>query len=78
MTREEHNAHWKVDRQPEDTVFCNTLGYGEISQYDPECASCWLGHSHTWEKHDASLMGARAAKEEHRRRAAQCRSESTS
>lgn len=68
MTRQEHNAHWGVERQPGETVFCNTLGYGEISQYDPKCPSCWLGHSHTWEKHDASLIACRAAEAEHANR----------
>ncbi len=55
MTREEHNEHWKVDRKPEDHVFCNLIGYGEFSQYDPKCPACWLGHSHTWEEHDSWL-----------------------
>lgn len=59
MTRAEHNAHWKVDRQPSERVHCNLLGYGEISQYDPKCACCWLGQSHTWEMHDRALSRAR-------------------
>jgi hypothetical protein len=62
MTREEHNAAFGVNRQPEEPVSCNTLGYGEISQYDPDCAPCWLGHSHTWEKHDQSIQRARGAR----------------
>ncbi len=55
MTRDEHNRRWGVDRKPGDPVHCNTLGYGEFSQYDPLCPSCWLGHQHTWAKHDRAL-----------------------
>ena len=57
MTREEHNTHWGSERKAEEDVLCNTFGYGEISQYDAKCPSCWLGHSHTWAQHDASLSG---------------------
>ena len=59
MTREEHNARYGASRQPPDPVHCHTLGYGELSQYDPDCTSCWLGHRHTWEKHDRSIQAAR-------------------
>jgi hypothetical protein len=59
MTREEHNAAFRVDRQPNELVYCNTLGYGELSQYGSDCAPCWLGHSHTWEEHDRSIERAR-------------------
>lgn len=55
MTLAEHNAKWSVTRLPAESVFCHTLGYGEISQYDPDCASCWLGHLHTWREHDRML-----------------------
>ncbi|OHD22904.1 MAG: hypothetical protein A2Y38_00785 [Spirochaetes bacterium GWB1_59_5] len=55
MTRAEHHAHYGVNRQPEEHVCCNLIGYGEISQYDPACAACWLGHRHTWAEHDRSL-----------------------
>lgn len=55
MTRDKHNRQHGVSRKEGDTVFCNTLGYGELSQYDPECAPCWLGHQHTWAVHDAHL-----------------------
>lgn len=65
MTREEHNAHFGVDRQPGEQVYCNTLGYGEFSQYDPDCAACWLGHRHNWEKHDRYVLGHRKAVAEH-------------
>ncbi len=66
MTREEHNAQWVVHRQPDDPVHCNLFGYGEISQYDPLCTACWLGHSgHTWEDHDRAVLAAR--KQEQRR-----------
>ena len=61
MTRDEHNAHWDVARQPGELVHCHTLGYGEFSQYDPDCSCCWLGHQHTWEKHDRYLLAARRA-----------------
>ncbi|MFH1184481.1 MAG: hypothetical protein V1755_05520 [Chloroflexota bacterium] len=64
MTREEHNEKWNVNRQPNDPVHCNLFGYGEISQYDPLCPACWLGHSgHTWGQHDAWVLAARRAKE---------------
>ena len=55
MTRLEHNAAWHATRQPTDQVCCNLFGYGEISQYDARCAACWLGTSHTWEKHDSYI-----------------------
>lgn len=55
MLRLEHNKHWQANRQTGESVLCNTLGYGEISQYDSRCASCWLGHDHTWQKHDDSI-----------------------
>ena len=61
MTREEHNRRWTVNRQPTDPVHCNLIGYGEISQYDPDCAACWLGHAHTWAAHDRYVLGAREA-----------------
>ena len=67
MTREEHNAKWNVNRQPEDLVHCNLFGYGEISQYDPDCPACWLGRSgHTWAAHDRAVLAAR--KSQRRRR----------
>jgi hypothetical protein len=40
MTREEQNAAFRVNRQSKEPVYCNTLGYGERSQYDPDCAPC--------------------------------------
>lgn len=55
MTREEHNAHWQAARKPTDIVYCNTLGYGELSQYDSRCGACWLRAAHTWERHDTYL-----------------------
>lgn len=55
MTRQEHNAHWKANRTAAEPVYCNTIGYGELSQYDARCPACWLGHSHAWEQHDASI-----------------------
>lgn len=61
MLMNEHNAYWGVKRKPEDTVCCNTLVYGELSQYDPECPACWLGHRHTWAEHDAWIGDARSA-----------------
>lgn len=54
-TRADHNAKWNVTRLPADVVYCHTMGYGEISQYDPDCAACWLGHLHTWDDHDRML-----------------------
>lgn len=63
MTREEHNAHHGAARRPEEHVYCHLVcGYGELSQYDPDCAACWLGHAHTWAHHDRSLLAARAAR----------------
>jgi hypothetical protein len=58
MTRAEHNEKWHTDRQPDEQVLCNTIGYGELSQYDERCPACWLGHQHTWSMHDAWLKGA--------------------
>lgn len=55
MTRQKHNAYYQVDRKPDERVHCNTLGYGELSQYDSECGHCWYGTSHTWEQHDRCL-----------------------
>jgi hypothetical protein len=63
MTREEHNRTWGVDRQPDEYVFCHTIGYGEFSQYDPDCPACWLGHPHTWAEHDAYVIIARRQRE---------------
>ena len=57
MLRAEHNRAWAANRQPHEEVCCNLHGYGELSQYDPRCASCWLGHRHPWEKHDESILG---------------------
>lgn len=57
MTRTQHNAYYQADRQPEEQVHCNTLGYGELSQYDPACHQCWLGHRHTWKEHDKNING---------------------
>ena len=64
MTRQEHNRSYGVDRQPQEEVHCHTLGYNEFSQYDPLCTCCWLGHSHTWEKHDRNLLAGRRRAEE--------------
>ena len=61
MTREEHNNHFGVNRDPEEHVLCNTGGYGELSQYDPLCCACWLGHPHTWAEHDSSVTRGRKA-----------------
>lgn len=58
MTRAEHNAYWRTNRQPHEQVSCNLLGYGEATQYDADCPACWLGHAHTWAEHDAWLAGA--------------------
>lgn len=55
MTLKEHNEKWKANRKKTDNVFCHTGGYSELSQYDLNCASCWLGHQHTWEHHDNNL-----------------------
>jgi len=63
MTREEHNRHWGVNRQPDERVHCHTFGYGEQSQYDPDCPCCWLHHEHTWKKHDQYLLSARKVRE---------------
>ena len=57
MLRDEHNRAWGVNRQPHENVYSHLGGYGEISQYDPRCHSCWLGHPHTWEKHDRTILG---------------------
>jgi hypothetical protein len=61
MTRHEHNARHGVNRQSEEHVSCNLLGYGELSQYDPDCAACWLGHAHTWNEHDRLVREKRAS-----------------
>jgi hypothetical protein len=55
MKRQEHNRIWMTNREPGEDVLCNTVGYGEISQYDSRCSSCWLGHDHTWDQHDTSI-----------------------
>lgn len=60
MTRAEHNAYWQANRQPNEEVSCNLVGYGELTQYDADCPSCWLGHRHTWSEHDAYLVGGAA------------------
>jgi len=75
VTREEHNANHGANRQASDPVYCHTLGYGELSQYDPDCASCWLGHRHTWEKHDRSILGAREERARRRLIEAACEAE---
>jgi hypothetical protein len=59
VTREEHNREWGVNRQPNEYVCCHTGGYGELSQYDPNCPACWLGHLHTWDEHDAYISRPR-------------------
>lgn len=59
MLRAEHNEKYGVDRQPEEQVCCHLFGYGEISQYDPDCVCCYLGHRHTWEKHDLYIERSR-------------------
>lgn len=60
MTRQEHNRRWNVNRQPEETVHCHTVGYGEYDQYDPQCAACWVGNGyHTWAEHDRLLLTKR-------------------
>ena len=59
MTRAEHNQHWDANRKADEQVLCNLIGYGEMSQYDPKCAACWLGHKHTWKKHDRYLEAER-------------------
>lgn len=59
MTRREHNEHWGVRRQMTDQVCCSTIGYGELSQYDADCASCWLHHPHIWADHDRMVTAAR-------------------
>lgn len=65
MTRAEHNALHVVERRADEYVLCNSFGRdGERNQYDGDCASCWLGHRHTWEKHDASIRAARLARSE--------------
>lgn len=61
MMRLEHNRHHGADRAPGGVVLCSTFGYGELSQYDPCCASCWLGHGHTWAAHDRMLSAHREA-----------------
>ena len=70
MTREEHNAAHRANRQPDDSVSCNLFGYGELSQYDADCPACWLGHRHNWAEHDEWLVNARKRKQawEERRR----------
>lgn len=65
MLRYQHNEHFNASRTPKDDVYSMTFGYGEISQYDSRCASCWLGHSHNWEKHDASILHDISAKHQH-------------
>lgn len=65
MTLEEHNKSWKVNRQLHDLVLCHTLGYGEISQYDPLCSSCWLGADHNWARHDRQILERRRQDAEH-------------
>ena len=55
MTRHKHNEKWNSNRQSDDQVHCNLIGYGELSQYDPDCAACWLGHRHNWADHDRYL-----------------------
>ena len=52
MLRKEHNKHFNATRQPSEQVSCNVSGYGELDQYDADCAPCWLGHAHTWKDHD--------------------------
>lgn len=60
MLRIEHNREYGVDRQPEELVNCTLHGYGELSQYDPGCAACWLGHVHNWAHHDNAILNKRA------------------
>lgn len=55
----EHNTYWNVNRQPEEEVWCNLFGYGELSQYDADCPCCWLGHNHTWMEHDRYVIESR-------------------
>lgn len=55
MLRNEHNEQWNAHRRGDEEVLCSTFGYGEISQYDSRCSSCWLHHSHTWDHHDARI-----------------------
>jgi hypothetical protein len=61
MMRPEHNRHHGAARTADDGVMCSTFGYGELSMYDPCCASCWLGHRHTWAAHDRMLARHRDA-----------------
>lgn len=70
MTRREHNARWNAARQMTERVLCSTIGYGELSQYDPLCASCWLGQSHIWVDHDRMVLAAREASRDAEERAA--------
>lgn len=62
MLLNEHNHYWDVDRQINDQVNCSTLGYGELSAYDPDCHACYLGHRHTWEIHDRYIKESRKLK----------------
>jgi len=64
MTRVQHNLAFDVRRKPDELVRCHTFGYGELSQYDPACPSCWVGASHTWEEHDRHAVAAGRIPEE--------------
>lgn len=54
MLRAQHNETYHVNRAADETVIPMSYG-GETAQYDGRCESCWLGHNHTWEKHDAAI-----------------------
>jgi hypothetical protein len=65
MKLAEHNAAFGAKRRPDEIVLCNTMGYGEISQYDSRCSWCWLGHDHRWATHDQSINTFCACEADH-------------
>jgi hypothetical protein len=58
MFREQHNQRWEVNRQPHDDLYHGwelmpiPTGWG----FDARCGYCYLGHAHTWQMHDDSIM----------------------
>lgn len=52
------SAHWISVVGPDDTT--PTYKHWESGKYDPDCPACWLGHSHSEQRHDAYVSSKTA------------------